>query len=74
MTDLQGNNNKYYVLEYHRPLSKSNVFRLYSHYGRTDDLLKNPKSGQRECRYYNSDNDAQNSFSTIIIEKTGKGF
>ena len=38
-TDLNKNNNKYHALELHSPSAKTKkVFRVFTHYGRTDDL------------------------------------
>ncbi len=51
VTDLKNNNNKYYALELHRAEANGATrFRLFTHYGRTDDLEKNPNAGQKECR------------------------
>lgn len=72
-TDVVKNHNKYYVLEFHKASEgNKSYFRLYTHYGRTDDLVTKPNSGKRECRYYNKEDDAENSFSAILIEKTDK--
>lgn len=35
VTDIKDNHNKYYALELHKA---GNKFRLFTHYGRTDDL------------------------------------
>lgn len=72
-TDVIKNHNKYYVLEFHKAIEgPKSYFRLYTHYGRTDDLVTKPNSGVRECRYYRTENDAENAFSSILIEKTEK--
>ncbi|MEO1172795.1 MAG: WGR domain-containing protein, partial [Myxococcota bacterium] len=39
VTDIKTNKNKYYCLEVHDAGSN---YRLYTHYGRTDDLENNP--------------------------------
>ena len=60
VTDIKTNHNKYYALELHcigdpagpPPLNGDHKFRLYTHYGRTDDLETKPDSGQKECRYF----------------------
>ena len=39
VTDIANNNNKYYGIELHQAKGlKSNPFRVFTHYGRTDDL------------------------------------
>lgn len=69
--DLQSNHNKYYVLELHRAEEQGKpYFRLFSHYGRTDDLVKSAASGMRDHRFYNTLVDAENGFVSIIQEKT----
>uniref|UniRef100_A0A6B2KWG6 Poly [ADP-ribose] polymerase n=1 Tax=Arcella intermedia TaxID=1963864 RepID=A0A6B2KWG6_9EUKA len=67
-TDVSKNHNKYYVLEYHK--GNPSGYRLASHYGRTDDLVKKPGSGQKEYRFYESEEDAENAFAGLINEKT----
>jgi hypothetical protein len=60
VTDLKNNNNKYYSLELHEgDDGGAKKYRLYSHYGRSDDLEKNPKAGRREIRSYATLNDAK---------------
>lgn len=72
-TDVVKNHNKYYVLEYHKATEGGKFFyRVYTHYGRTDDLVSKPGSGVRECRYYKSEDDVENGFSAILNEKTDK--
>ena len=51
VTDIKTNRNKYYAIEIHAATGK---FRVYTHYGRTDDLETNPEAGQKECRFFNS--------------------
>ena len=52
MTNLAGNNNKYYSLELHRGTFGTGLatYRVYTHWGRTDDLLHNPEAGQRQVK------------------------
>ena len=39
VTDIKTNHNKYYALELHRAALKGKpAFRVFTHYGRTDDL------------------------------------
>lgn len=70
-TDVKTNHNKYYCLELHIGKDKGKqVVRLYTHYGRTDDLVKNPKAGRRENRFYNSLEQAEDAYAALIEEKT----
>ena len=47
-TDIVSNHNKYYAIELHRGAPGSaNAYRVYTHYGRTDDLETNPNAGAR---------------------------
>lgn len=73
VTDIKNNNNKYYAVELH---SAKNKFRVYTHYGRTDDLDTNPNAGVRECRYVDSFSEAERLYSKIFSEKTSprKGY
>ena len=51
VTDIKTNRNKYYAIELHRaaePEKHDVSYRVYTHYGRTDDLQNNPDSGQKE--------------------------
>ena len=41
-TDIGENNNKYYAIELHKAAA---AFRVFTHYGRTDDLETNPNAG-----------------------------
>ncbi len=72
-TDIKTNKNKYYALELH---SAKNQFRVYTHYGRTDDLATNPNAGVKECRYFNYQCDAEDTYDKIYKEKTSprKGY
>ena len=81
VTDLKNNNNKYYALELHRARGRTararSSVRLFTHYGRTDDLEKNPEAGQKECRFFAPDlAEAQRSYDAIYREKTSprKGY
>lgn len=73
VTDIKNNNNKYYAVELH---SAKNKFRVYTHYGRTDDLDTNPNAGVRECRYCDSLPEAERLYTKIYSEKTSprKGY
>ena len=64
LSNLGNNNNKYYALELHEDKQASHnlPFRVFCHYGRTCDLSKNPKAGQRCYRYFSSLQDARVSF------------
>jgi hypothetical protein len=73
VTDIKDNNNKYYAIELH---SGKNKFRIYTHYGRTDDLETNPQAGRRESRYCASQGEAEALYDSIYKEKTNprKGY
>jgi poly [ADP-ribose] polymerase 2/3/4 len=73
VTDIGTNRNKYYAVELH---SANNKFRVYTHYGRTDDLDSNPNAGIRECRYVSSIYEAESLYDKIYKEKTSarKGY
>jgi poly [ADP-ribose] polymerase 2/3/4 len=73
VTDIKTNRNKYYAVELHSSKSK---FRVYTHYGRTDDLDTNPAAGARESRYFDSLPEAQGMYDKIYKEKTSaaKGY
>jgi poly [ADP-ribose] polymerase 2/3/4 len=72
-TDIRSNHNKYYALELHaappaaKPAAKLPC-RLFTHYGRTDDLETNPESGQKECRYFPTLAEAQAAYGSIYRE------
>src|SRR4051794_32544116 len=80
VTDIKSNHNKYYAIELHSAAAKGNGaatrFRVFTHYGRTDDLEANPDSGQKECRYFDSLAEAQSGYQSIYREETGpsKGY
>lgn len=73
VTDIKTNRNKYYAIELH---SAKNKFRVYTHYGRTDDLDSNPNAGMRESRYCASLSEAESLYNKIFREKTSatKGY
>lgn len=73
VTDIKTNRNKYYALELH---SAKNKYRVYTHYGRTDDLDSNPDAGIRECRYCSSLSEAESLYTKIYKSKTSstKGY
>jgi poly [ADP-ribose] polymerase len=73
VTDIKTNRNKYYAVELHAAKSK---FRVYTHYGRTDDLDTNPNAGARESRYFGSLAEAEGQYEKIYREKTSsaKGY
>lgn len=72
-TDISNNNNKYYSIELHKSGDK---FRVFTHYGRTDDLNANPNAGTRESRYCNDAEEAEEVYASIYKQKTGasKGY
>jgi poly [ADP-ribose] polymerase 2/3/4 len=77
VTDLKTNHNKYYALELHRAGTNGHsAFRVFTHYGRTDDLQTSPDAGQKECRYAPSIDEADAIFTSIYGEKTSprKGY
>ena len=73
VTDIKTNRNKYYAIELHKANDK---YRVYTHYGRTDDLDSNPDAGIRECRYPVNSIHAENLYDKIYKEKTSarKGY
>src|SRR5687768_17876468 len=80
ITEIRTNRNKYYALELHKTDKPAGgdkpACRLFTHYGRTDDLETNPDSGQKECRYFGSLAEAQAAYDAIYRQKTGsaKGY
>lgn len=68
-TDVGKNNNKYYAIELH---SATKQFRVFTHYGRTDDLESNPDAGMKEVRQFDNLTEAQRCYDTIFKQKTGK--
>jgi predicted DNA-binding WGR domain protein len=74
-TDIVSNHNKYYAIELHRGAPGSaNAYRVYTHYGRTDDLETNPNAGARESRYFGDAGSAAATYQQIYKEKTNKGY
>ena len=73
VTDIVTNRNKYYAVELHKA---GNQFRIYTHYGRTDDLDSNPNAGVRESRYVPSIGEAESLYNSIYAQKTSarKGY
>lgn len=73
VTDIKTNRNKYYAVELHEA---GNKFRVFTHYGRTDDLETNPNAGIKESRYFSSLNEASLNYNKIYKEKTSarKGY
>jgi poly [ADP-ribose] polymerase len=69
VTDIKNNNNKYYAIELHKA---GNKFRVFTHYGRTDDLENNPEAGQKECRFFDDAGSAQAEYDSIYKAKTAK--
>jgi poly [ADP-ribose] polymerase len=77
VTDIKTNHNKYYAIELHSTKEKAQfLFRVFTHYGRTDDLENNPEAGQKECRYFGTLPEAQACYQSIYREKTNprKGY
>lgn len=73
-TDLKANNNKYYAIELHKA---GHDYRVFTHYGRTDDLETNPNAGARESRFFPGDpGSAQACYTSIFKKKTAasKGY
>lgn len=77
-TDLKNNNNKYYAIELHRGSDGGiDTYRVFTHYGRTDDLDTNPNAGARESRYFGPNGAAAKSaYDSIYRQKTAasKGY
>jgi poly [ADP-ribose] polymerase 2/3/4 len=85
VTDIKTNRNKYYAIELHKAEEGGSVrYRVFTHYGRTDDLETNPEAGQKECRYFDGDisgavyaqREAETCYDSIYRQKTsaGKGY
>jgi poly [ADP-ribose] polymerase len=77
VTDIKSNHNKYYAIELHSGKQKGKtIYRVFTHYGRTDDLETNPDAGQKECRFFNNLTEARNCYESIYREKTSprKGY
>lgn len=77
VTDIKTNHNKYYAVELHKAAHMGKeTFRVFTHYGRTDDLESNPNAGQKECRYASTVLEADAIYQSIYREKTSprKGY
>src|SRR5262245_30532199 len=77
VTDIKSNHNKYYAIELHKGKDKGKErFRVFTHYGRTDDLETNPDAGQKENRFFNTLAEAEGCYQSIYREKTSarKGY
>lgn len=74
VTDIKTNHNKYYGIELHS--APGGKFRVFTHYGRTDDLEKNPNAGVRETRHLASLAQAEGVYQQIYRQKTSprKGY
>jgi poly [ADP-ribose] polymerase len=75
VTDLKTNRNKYYAIELHATKGAGG-YRVFTHYGRTDDLETNPDSGQKESRYCDDLATAEACYGQIYRQKTSpsKGY
>lgn len=73
VTDIKTNRNKYYAIELHQA---GGQYRVYTHYGRTDDLETNPNAGAREGRFFMDSGEAVSCYESIYREKTSpkKGY
>ena len=73
VTDIKNNNNKYYAIELH---AAGGTYRVFTHYGRTDDLETNPNAGAKESRYLGTPVEAEACYQSIFREKTSpkKGY
>src|SRR5262245_17166766 len=71
VTDIKTNRNKYYAIELHSASAGGvTQFRVFTHYGRTDDLETNPDAGQKECRFFADLGRAKANYESIYREKT----
>lgn len=69
VTDIKNNNNKYYGIELH---TSPKGCRVFTHYGRTDDLENDPNAGAKESRYFASLGEAEAEYDSIYKQKTSK--
>jgi len=70
-TDIGNNNNKFYALE----LQEGNgEYRVFTHYGRTDLLAKNPEYGTKQVRIFDTEQDARTEYESIKSKKEKKGY
>ncbi len=78
VTDIKTNRNKYYAIELHSSAGggAGNQYRVFTHYGRTDDLETNPNAGAKECRFFDDASEASACYESIYREKTSpkKGY
>ena len=77
VTDIKSNHNKYYALELHSASENGKAFfRVFTHYGRTDDLETNPEAGAREGRYFDDGGSAEAEYRSLYQKKTSpsKGY
>mgnify|MGYP001559767437 CR=1 FL=1 len=65
-TSLDGNHNKYYVLELH--VAADSAARVFTEYGRTDEIGKKP--GKRECRHPGDRVAVEALYERLLREKT----
>lgn len=75
VTDIKTNRNKYYAIELHHGQG-GGQYRVFTHYGRTDDLETNPDAGQKETRFFDTLAEAEACYAQIYKEKTSaaKGY
>lgn len=73
VTDIKTNRNKYYAIELHTAAAQ---YRVFTHYGRTDDLETNAEAGAKECRFFADSGEALACYDSIYREKTSakKGY
>jgi poly [ADP-ribose] polymerase len=73
VTDIKTNRNKYYAIELH---VAGTQYRVFTHYGRTDDLEGNAEAGAKECRFFADAVEAMACYEQIYREKTSakKGY
>jgi poly [ADP-ribose] polymerase len=73
VTDIKTNRNKYYAIELH---TAAGSYRVFTHYGRTDDLETNPDAGAKECRFFGDLGAATACYESIYRQKTSaaKGY
>ena len=77
VTDIKTNRNKYYAIELHVADGGGSArYRVFTHYGRTDDLETNPDAGPKECRYFDVQWEAEACYDSIYRQKTSasKGY
>src|SRR5215213_114478 len=68
VTDLKTNRNKYYAIELHSSSGQSARYRVFTHYGRTDDLETNPDAGAKESRFFDDADEARACYESIFRE------